>query len=90
MKNKKSAAPGAPGIKARWASSAKSGLGNAINVASKIAFTLRHGILNEVYYPREDIACIRDMGLIITDGKDFLSEVKRHARHQIKTNGYAF
>ena len=42
-------------------------------------FTLSHGILNEVYYPRIDQACLRDLGLIITDGHTFLSEEKRDA-----------
>jgi glucoamylase len=32
-----------------------------------------------VYYPRLDCACIRDLGLIVTDGKEFFSEEKRHA-----------
>ncbi|MEP7264911.1 MAG: hypothetical protein ABI772_10455 [Bacteroidota bacterium] len=50
----------------------------------KFAFTLSHGIVNEVYYPTEDVACIRDMGLIVTDGKDFFSEEKRHCTHDIK------
>ena len=77
-------APGAPGIKAKWTSSAKSGLGKALNTASQVSFTLSHGIINEVYYPREDIACIRDMGLIVTNGTDFFSEEKRNCNHAIK------
>src|SRR6185295_9405135 len=40
-------------------------------------FTLSHGILNEVYYPRVDHACIRDLGFIITDGATYFSEEKR-------------
>jgi glucoamylase len=43
-------------------------------------FTLSHGILNEVYYPRVDQACLRDLGLIVTDGGEFFSEEKRHTR----------
>jgi glucoamylase len=42
-------------------------------------FTLSHGILNEIYFPRVDIACTRDLGLIITDGRFYFSEEKRHA-----------
>ena len=71
MSKEKKNAPGAPGIKPKWTSSAKSGIGKALNTASQVAFSISHGIVNEVYYPREDIACIRDMGLIITDGEDF-------------------
>jgi glucoamylase len=77
-------APGAPGIKAKWTSSSKSGIGKALNATSQVAFTISHGIINEVYYPREDIACIRDMGLIIADGDNFFSEEKRDTDHSIK------
>ncbi len=72
-------APGWPGSPARWTSSAKSGVGTSLSHASRVWFTLSHGILNEIYYPRVDQACTRDLGLIITDGMDFFSEEKRHA-----------
>jgi glucoamylase len=75
-------APGAPGSPAKWTSSSKSGIGKSINASSEVAFTLSHGIVNEVFYPREDIACIRDMEFIVTDGKDFFSEEKRDTDHQ--------
>ena len=80
-----SLAPGAPGIPARWTSSAKSGIGSSIDAASEVSFTLSHGIVNEVYFPREDLACTRDMELIVTDGQDFFSEEKRHTRHETRT-----
>ncbi len=69
-------APGAPGIRARWTSSAKTGVGTALGNKSHVWFTLSHGIFNEIYYPRIDQACVRDMGLIVTDGADFFSEEK--------------
>ena len=72
-------APGGPGIAARWTSSAKTGVGTALSSDSHVWFTLRHGILNEIYYPRVDQACVRDMGLIVTDGAAFFSEEKRDA-----------
>lgn len=78
MKNKINYAPGWPGSEPRWTSSAKSGIGTALNRVSRIWFTLSHGIINEIYYPRVDLACTRDMGLIITNGKDFFSEEKRN------------
>ena len=71
-------APGWPGIAPRWTSSAKTGVGTALNQHSKVWFTLSHGILNEVYYPRVDQACTRDLGFIVTDGHEFFSEEKRH------------
>jgi len=76
-------APGWPGIAPRWTSSAKSGVGTALSPTSRVWFTISHGILNEIYYPRLDQACTRDMGLVVTDGRDFFSEEKRHARHEI-------
>ena len=76
-------APGWPGIEPRWTSSAKSGMGTAINRASRVWFTLSHGIFNEIYYPRLDQACTRDMGMIVTDGVDFFSEEKRDCFFQV-------
>ena len=70
-------APGGPGIPARWTSSAKTGVGTALSNKSRVWFTLSHGIFNEIYWPRIDQACVRDMGLIVTDGADFFSEEKR-------------
>ena len=71
-------APGWPGIPPRWTSSAKSGAGTALNQHSKVWFTISHGILNEIYFPRVDQACTRDMGFIVTNGQDFFSEEKRN------------
>lgn len=70
-------APGGPGIKPSWTSSAKTGVGAAIDATSRVSFTLSHGILNEVYFPRIDKACLRDLGLIVTDGAGYFSEEKR-------------
>jgi glucoamylase len=70
-------APGHPGIPPRWTSSAKDGVGTALSGDSPIWFTLSHGIVDEVYYPRPDLANIRDFGLVVTDGAGFFSEEKR-------------
>ena len=78
-------APGWPGISPRWTSSAKTGVGTALNQTSRIWFTLSHGIFDEIYYPREDQACIRDMGLMVTSGTDFFSEEKRQTGQQIES-----
>jgi glucoamylase len=77
------AAPGWPGISPRWTSSAKSGVGTALNRSSRVWFTLSHGILNEVYYPRVDMACTRDLGLMVTDGNSFFSEEKRYCKFEV-------
>ncbi len=74
---------GWPGIPPRWTSSAKDGVGTSLNPASRIWFTVSHGILNEIYFPRIDQACTRDMGMIVTDGAEYFSDEKRTARHVI-------
>src|SRR5438445_3882143 len=76
-------APGHPGIPPRWTSSAKSGVGTAVDAQSRVWFTLSHGIVNEVYFPRLDQANTRDLGLIVTDRKDFFSEEKRGASSRV-------
>src|SRR2546430_12049314 len=75
-------APGGPGIPPRWTSSAKTGAGTALNLHSRVWFTLSHGILNEIYFPRVDQACTRDQGLIVTDGSSYFSEEKRHCKFE--------
>lgn len=84
-----SAAPGGPGMKPHWTSSAKDGVGTALSPRSAVWFTHSHGILDEIYYPRVDQACTRDCGLIVTDGvagglfveekRDTISETTRLA-----------
>ncbi len=76
--------PGQPGIEPRWTSSAKSGVGTAASGQSRVWFTVSHGIVNEVYYPRIDLANTRDLGFLVSDGAGFLSEEKRHADHAIE------
>ncbi len=80
-------APGQPGMAPRWTSSAKDGVGTALSPLSRVWFTLSHGILDEIYFPRVDQACTRDCGLIVTDGgagglfaeekRDTISETNR-------------
>jgi glucoamylase len=82
QKTFKSPAPGAPGIPGKWTSSSKSGIGRSLSSYSQVSFTTSHGILNEVYYPREDNACIRDMELLVTKDGDFFAEEKRDTRHE--------
>lgn len=72
------------GIAARWTSSAKSGVGTALSSASHVWFTISHGILNEIYYPRVDRACTRDLGMVVTGPEGYFSEEKRHAHHQVE------
>ncbi len=79
-------APGAPGIDPRWTSSDKSGVGTALSALSRVWFTISHGIVNEVYYPRVDQACLRDFGFMVSDGQPggFFSEEKRETHSDIQ------
>jgi glucoamylase len=74
---------GWPGIPPRWTSSAKEGVGTAYSTASRVWFTLSHGILNEVYYPTIDHPQVRDMQFLITDGETFFHEEKRDLENTI-------
>jgi glucoamylase len=76
-------APGQPGIDPTWTSSAKDAIGCPLG-PPRLWFTLGHGIVNEVYYPRVDIPQIRDLGFIIADGRGFWAEVKRVAAYDIR------
>lgn len=80
----KNLAPGWPGISASWTSSAKSGVGTALSATSRVWFTLSHGIFNEIYYPRVDQACTRDLEMLVSDGHDFFSEEKRHTQTETR------
>jgi glucoamylase len=83
MPEEKTEAPGQPGIAPTWTSSAKDAIGCPLG-PPRLWFTLGHGIVNEVYYPRIDIPQIRDLGFIIADGRGFWVEVKRAARYDIR------
>src|SRR5205809_1864550 len=76
-------APGWPGISPRWTSSSKEGVGTSASYQSRVWFTISHGILNEVYYPRIDQANIRDMEFLVADGDQYFSEEKRDTNRRI-------
>jgi glucoamylase len=66
-----STAPGAPGAKALWTPANKQGFGTAMNTQSKVWHTLQGGELTEVYYPDLSTPALRDLQLIVTDGRTF-------------------
>ena len=75
-------APGAPGSNTTWSSSDKDAVGTS-HFSSRVWFTVGHGILNEVYWPRVDQPQVRDLGFIVADDMGFWSEVKRDAAHEV-------
>src|SRR5690348_18397839 len=66
-----SVAPGAPGQPAFWTPANKQGFGTSANTTSKVWHTLQGGELTEVYYPDLGTPAVRDLQLIVTDGKTF-------------------
>src|SRR6059036_483207 len=79
-----SVAFGAPGIEPRWTSSAKEGVGTAYHTSCRLWFTLSHGIVNEIYYPRADQPNTRDFQFLVSDGETFCHEEKRDLDHCIE------
>src|SRR4029079_634077 len=77
-------APGAPGTAPTWSSSAKDAVGTSHH-ASRVWFTVGHGVLNEIYWPRVDAPQVRDLGFIVADGAGFWSEVKRDAVADVRS-----
>ena len=69
---------GAPGIEPRWTRGNKDGVGTAYSADSRIWFTMWRGTLTEVYYPTVDRPQLRDLEYLVTDGKTFFHEEKRH------------
>lgn len=74
MNNHNNPAPGGPGNFSPWTSGGKTGVGRALNPGSTVSFTIGKGVLNEVYFPREDMACIRECAFVAADHKDFFSD----------------
>lgn len=68
---------GWPGIEPRWTHGGKEGVGTAYAASSRVWFTLWNGIVTEVYFPTVDRPQLRDLQLLITDGKTFFHEEKR-------------
>jgi glucoamylase len=64
-------APGAPGAKAFWTPADKQGFGTSMTLESKLWHTLQGGELTEVYYPDLGTPALRDLQLIVTDGRTF-------------------
>ncbi len=74
----KGGAFGWPGIAPRWTQGSKDGVGTAYAASCRVWFTLWNGVLTEAYYPTVDRPQLRDLQYLITDGKTFFHEEKRH------------
>ncbi len=81
-------APGWPGARPHWSPADKSGVGTAVGSdslsTSLVWFSLGHGAINEVYYPRMDHPCTRYLALMVTDGRRFVSDERCDAQHRVE------
>ena len=75
---------GAPGMEPRWTRGNKEGIGTAYSTASRVWFTVWDGILTEAYYPTVDRPQLRDLQYLMTDGKTFFHEEKRHLESKLE------
>jgi glucoamylase len=75
---------GWPGIEPRWTHGGKDGVGTAYAASSRIWFTFWNGIITEVYYPTVDRPQLRDLQYLITDGKSFFHDEKRHLESKLE------
>ncbi|CAA9320527.1 MAG: GH15 [uncultured Nocardioidaceae bacterium] len=64
-------APGGPGVSSRWTTGAKNGLGTSAGTGSKVWFTLTGGMMSEVYYPGVDVANVKSLQVVVSDGSTF-------------------
>jgi glucoamylase len=68
----------------RWTRGAKEAVGTAYSTASRVWYTVAAGILTEVFYPTIDTPQIRDPQFLITDGKTFFHDERRHTTSRIE------
>ena len=73
-------APGRPGIAPKWTRSDKDGVGTAYSPSSPVWWAVSAGVLDEVYYPTIDRPQVRDLQLMITDGRTFAHDERRNTR----------
>jgi glucoamylase len=80
-----SLAPGAPGKDAEWPSAGKTAVGTSNTLESKVWFTLRGGVMTEVYYPTVDVANTQVLQLVVVspDGRTVETEADA-AAHRVE------
>jgi glucoamylase len=79
-----SPAPGGPGDKAVWTEADKDGFGTSHTLRSKVWHTLDDGRLTEVYYPDLGTPAVRDLQLVVTDGRTFAEREQDATRQRVK------
>ncbi len=75
---------GSPGIDPRWTHANKDGVGTAYSTSSNVWFTVWNGVVTEIYHPTVDRPQVRDLQYLISDGKSFFHEEKRHLDSKVE------
>ncbi len=75
---------GSPGIAPRWTHANKDGVGTAYFTSSRVWFTVWNGVVTEIYHPTVDRPQIRDLQYLVSDGKSFFHEEKRHLESKVE------
>ena len=65
-----------------WPEANKAGFGTARSRASNIWFTLQRGRVSEVFYPDLSTPSIRNLELVVTDGRTFTDRESSDMRHR--------
>src|SRR5213079_1214221 len=76
-------APGALGQDAQWTNAGKDAVGTSNTLESKVWFTLRDGVMTEVYYPTVDVANTRLLQFAVA-GCDDPSLESAGANHRVE------
>ena len=77
-------APGAPGQPTHWTPANKDGFGTATTRASRVWHTLSDGELTEVYFPNLGTPAVRDLQLVVSDGRTFADVERDATTHSVR------
>ena len=78
-------APGRPGAGPTWGSGAKTAVGTALSLQSRVWFTIAEGVLSEVFFPDVDRANLRGFRFLVA-GDGFFSDERHDAAHTVRSN----
>lgn len=76
-------APGKPGKKPHWSNGAKTAVGTATSLESRVWFTLGRGTINEIYFPDIDTANTRSIRFLVAGEGGFFCD-EEFADHSIE------
>jgi glucoamylase len=68
------------GTKTVWTEANKAGFGTARSRGSNVWFTLQRGRVSEVFYPDLSTPSVRNLELVVTDGRTFTDRASRDMR----------